>query len=64
MTGHTWSDIWNHDAQFGFVCGMFVGAFGLVLIVAAMDLLARLVVGGRPQKPVRRVRGDNGGRGQ
>jgi hypothetical protein len=63
MSGHTWADIWNHDAQFGFVCGCFVGAFGLVLIVAGMDLLARLVVGGRPQQQVRRVKGDNGGRG-
>ena len=47
-----------------FVCGLFVGAFGLVLVVAALDLLARLVVGGRPQQQQRRVRGDNGGRGQ
>jgi hypothetical protein len=63
MTGHTWADIWNHDAQFGFVCGLFAGAFGLVLVVAGMDLLARIVVGGRPQQQQRRVRGDNGGRG-
>jgi hypothetical protein len=64
MSGHTWADIWNHDAQFGFVCGCFVGAFGLVLTVCLMDLLARLVLDGRPQPQVRRVRGDNGGRSQ
>jgi hypothetical protein len=63
MSGYSWADIWNHDAQFGFVCGMFAGAFGLVLVVCMLDLLARLVVGGRPQQPARRVRGDNGGRG-
>ena len=58
-----WSALWNHDVQFGFAVGCFAGVAGLVLIVAGMDLLARLVVGGRPQKPVRRVRVDNGGRG-
>ena len=58
-----WGALWNHDVQFGFAVGCFAGVAGLVLIVAGMDLLARIVVGGRPQKPVRRVRGDNGGRG-
>jgi hypothetical protein len=58
-----WAALWNHDVQFGFCCGCFAGVAGLILIVAGMDLLARLVVGGRSQKPVRRVRGDNGGRG-
>ena len=55
--------MWNHDVQFGFCCGCFAGVAGLILIVAGLDLFARLVVGGRPQRPVRRVRGDNGGRG-
>jgi len=58
-----WAALWNHDVQFGFAVGCFAGVAGLVLIVAGMDLLARLVVGGRPKQNVRRVRGDNGGRG-
>ena len=58
-----WQALWNHDVQFGFCCGCFAGVAGLILIVAGLDLFARLVVGGRPQRPVRRVRGDNGGRG-
>jgi hypothetical protein len=55
--------MWNHDVQFGFCCGCFAGVAGLILIVAGLDLFARLVVGGRPKQNVRRVRGDNGGRG-
>ena len=58
-----WQALWNHDVQFGFVCGAFAGMAGLILIMFGMDLLARLVVGGRPKQNVRRVRGDNGGRG-
>ena len=58
-----WAALWNHDVQFGFAVGCFAGVAGLILIVFGLDLLARIVVGGRPQKPVRRGRGDNGGRG-
>ena len=58
-----WSALWNHDVQFGFCCGCFAGVAGLILIMFGLDLFARLVVGGRPKQNVRRVRGDNGGRG-
>ena len=58
-----WSALWNHDVQFGFAVGCFAGVAGLILIVFSLDVFARLVVGGRPKQPVRRVRGDNGGRG-
>ncbi len=27
-----WQALWNHDVQFGFVCGAFAGVFGLVLM--------------------------------
>jgi hypothetical protein len=58
-----WGALWNHDVQFGFAVGCFAGVAGLILIMFGLDVFARLVVGGRSQKPVRRVRGDNGGRG-
>ena len=48
---------WNHDVQFGFVCGAFAGVLGLAVMFFALDLLTWLVAGRK-----RRQRG-NGGRG-
>ena len=51
-----WSLLWNHDVQFGFVCGAFAGVLGLAVMFFALDLLTWLVAG-RKRQP----RG-NGGR--
>ena len=59
-----WSLIWNHDVQFGFVCGAFAGVAGLVLMFFALDLFARIVTGSRKQPQRQTIRGGNGGRGQ
>ena len=59
-----WSLLWNHDVQFGFVCGAFAGVFGLVLMFFALDLFARIVTGSRKQLQRHQIRGQNGGRGQ
>ncbi len=42
-----WSLLWNHDVQFGFVCGAFAGVFGLVLMFFALDWFARIVTSSR-----------------
>ena len=65
----TWAEFWNHDCQFGFVCGVFVGVVGLVVMFACLDLLARLVVGRqKPQPPpaerIRRYESQGGPNGQ
>ena len=59
-----WQLLWNHDVQFGFVCGAFAGVFGLVLMFFALDALARIVTGSRKQSQRQQIRGGNGGRGQ
>ena len=59
-----WSLIWNHDVQFGFVCGAFAGVLGLVVLFFALDALARIVTGSRKQPQRQPIRGQNGGRGQ
>ena len=55
MRAYTWSDIWNHDVQFGFVCGAFAMFVGMLLLYLACELLAWLAVG-KQQKPQQRVR--------
>ena len=59
-----WSLIWNHDVQFGFVCGAFAGVAGLVLMFFALDWFARIVTGAKRQPQRQTIRGGNGGRGQ
>ena len=59
-----WSALWNHDVQFGFVCGAFAGVLGLVLLFLALDVFARIVTGSRKQPERQSIRGGNGGRGQ
>ena len=59
-----WSLLWNHDVQFGFVCGAFAGVAGLVLMFFALDTFARIVTGSRKQPQRQPIRGGNGGRGQ
>lgn len=44
-----WSTLWNHDVQFGFVCGVFVGVVGLAVMFFALDLLTWVVAGRRKQ---------------
>ncbi len=58
-----WALLWNHDVQFGFVCGAFAGVAGLVLMFFALDLFARWITGRKPQPQYRQFRGQNGGRG-
>jgi hypothetical protein len=65
----TWADIWNHDAQFGFVCGVFVGVLGFAAMLFVLDLLASLVTGRKkPQPPpaerIRRYESQGGPNGQ
>ena len=65
----TWAEFWNHDCQFGFVCGVFCGVVGLAVMFFALDLLARLIVGRRkPQPPpaerIRRYESQGGPNGQ
>ena len=56
MRAYTWSDIWNHDVQFGFVCGAFAMFCGMVLVYLLCELLAWLAVGRKAkQAPQRRV---------
>ena len=64
-----WELLWNHDVQFGFVCGAFAGVFALVLMFCALDLLAGLVAGRRrpqqaPQQRVARYSSQGGPNGQ
>ena len=59
-----WSALWNHDVQFGFVCGAFAGVFGLVVLFCALDAFARIVTRSRKQPQRQPIRGQNGGRGQ
>ena len=59
-----WSLLWNHDVQFGFVCGAFAGVLGLVVLFFALDALARIVTGAKRQPQGQTIRGQNGGRGQ
>ena len=59
-----WQALWNHDVQFGFVCGAFAGVLGLAVMFFALDLLAWLVAGRRKQLQRQAIRGQNGGRGQ
>ena len=59
-----WQALWNHDVQFGFVCGAFAGVLGLVLMFLALDTFARIVTGSRRQPQRQAIRGGNGGRGQ
>jgi hypothetical protein len=59
-----WSLLWNHDVQFGFVCGAFAGVASLILIFFALDAFARIVTGSRKQPQRQPIRGGNGGRGQ
>ena len=59
-----WSLLWNHDVQFGFVCGAFAGVLGLAVMFFALDLLTWLVAGSRKQPQRQMIRGQNGGRGQ
>ena len=62
MRAYTWSDIWNHDVQFGFVCGAFAMFAGMLLLYLACELLAWLAVG-RKRQPQQRVQryGNAGG---
>jgi hypothetical protein len=65
----TWAEFWNHDVQFGFVCGVFVGVIGLAVMFFALDLLAWLIAGRRkPQPPpaerIRRYESQGGPNGQ
>jgi hypothetical protein len=55
VRAYQWSDIWNHDVQFGFVCGAFVMFCGMVLLYLACELLAWLAVGRKRPKPQQRV---------
>ena len=55
MRQYTWSDIWNHDVQFGFVCGAFAMFLGMLLLYLLCELLAWLAVGRTRQAPQRRV---------
>ena len=59
-----WQLLWNHDVQFGFVCGAFAGVLGLAVMFFALDLLAWVVAGRRKQPQRQPIRGGNGGRGQ
>ena len=59
-----WQALWNHDVQFGFVCGAFAGVFGLVVLFFALDALARIVTGAKRHPQRQPIRGQNGGRGQ
>ena len=59
-----WSLLWNHDVQFGFICGAFAGVAGLVLMFFALDAFARIVTGANRQPQRQPIRGQNGGRGQ
>ena len=59
-----WQALWNHDVQFGFVCGAFAGVAGLVLMFFALDWFARIVTGSKRQPQRQPIRGQNGGRGQ
>ena len=59
-----WQALWNHDVQFGFVCGVFCGVIGLAVMFFALDLLAWLVAGRRKQPQRQTIRGQNGGRRQ
>ena len=59
-----WQLLWNHDVQFGFVCGAFAGVLGLAVMFFTLDLLAWLVTGSRKQPQRQPIRGQNGGRGQ
>ena len=59
-----WSLLWNHDVQFGFVCGAFAGVAGLILMFFALDWFARIVTGAKRQPQRKPIRGQNGGRGQ
>ena len=59
-----WELLWNHDVQFGFVCGAFAGVLGLVLMFFALDWFARIVTGAKRQPQRQPIRGQNGGRGQ
>ena len=59
-----WQALWNHDVQFGFVCGAFAGVAGLVLMFFALDAFARMVTGSRKQPQRQPIRGQIGGRGQ
>jgi|GEM_PF-1554144 len=47
---YTWSDIWNHDVQFGFTCGAFAMFFGMVLLYLLCELVAWLAVGRKQQE--------------
>lgn len=49
MRAYTWSDIWNHDVQFGFACGAFAMFFGMVLLWLLCELVAWLAVGRKQQ---------------
>ena len=53
MRAYTWSDIWNHDVQFGFVCGAFAMFLAMLLLYLVCELLAWLAVGRK--KPQQRV---------
>ena len=65
MRAYTWSDIWNHDVQFGFVCGAFAMFVGMVLLYLLCELLAWLAVGRRPkQQQVRQYSNAGGTTGQ
>ena len=59
-----WSLLWNHDVQFGFVCGAFAGVLGLAVMFFAIDAFARIVTGSRKQPQRQVVSGQTGGRGQ
>jgi hypothetical protein len=55
VRAYTWSDIWNHDVQFGFVCGAFAMFVGMLLLWLLCELLAWLAVGRRRQKAPQRL---------
>ena len=64
MRQYTWADIWNHDVQFGFVCGAFAMFVGMLLLYLTCELLAWLAVGRKTkQAPQRRLQqyGNSGG---
>jgi len=63
VRAYSWSDIWNHDVQFGFMCGAFAMFCGMLLLYLLCELLAWLAVGRTKQQAPQQTRrhGNAGG---